>query len=385
MKKLIIHAGLHKTGTTSIQEFLFRNKLKLEKDNFSVFMNETFGNVNHRTNCASWFDQTKLSQGICKIKDDFYFKIGQRASDSKITIISSECFSWINSESEIMKISQKLKVYFDEIKVIFYIRRQDKLAVSHYQQRAKTVLAEGEYYKDLDQPLPLIDENTINYFDYFTKIKKWCDAFDKNNLIVRNFDQRELLYGNVLADFQNVIGCKDIIDADISENTSISIESLKVSYLLRSNGVKFNNPFYQEALKISTGNKFLPSREKALLFYKHFKESNVKLNSLLNITDREHIFCDSFSDYPECESQISDHCYLEYLESTSFLINNYVREDDKKIDLIRDASIKLINIDIDIAIALMELAKSYRPSGGFINDSLLMMKDIQNKSEKKKN
>ena len=88
MKKCFLHIGNFKTGSTSLQSFLFLNKEKLKGENFRVIKeNNFFKNTIHNQKLFKYFD----TKDFKKIKNYFPEK-----KDKANLILSSEFFSCLS-------------------------------------------------------------------------------------------------------------------------------------------------------------------------------------------------------------------------------------------------------------------------------------------------
>jgi hypothetical protein len=300
-RKLFIHIGQHKTGSSSIQKALIENKKILKKNNISYFRvnpDKTLG-----SNISPWIQPKDLEdfKGVGKVKhlSELSLNISKLSGN---VIISSESFSWVNDKKELMKIKEKLNKYFKEIIIIVYLRRQDSHAVSHSQEEAKRggkfsfFLRENntmlEHHKDYDY-----------YLNYNNRLSIWADIFGKSAIIIRIFEEKYLYKKDVVLDFFKVIGIIDNV-LSFKVNETWGFEKIKVIYLIEK--IKMNKYFkYIITKNLDNSGKLLPSRKQAKEFYSFYKNSNKKLNTKFSINENnESIFNEDFSMYPEVEKDI---------------------------------------------------------------------------------
>lgn len=280
MKKLYLHIGTGKTGSTSIQKYLEKH-CELDSSEFSF-----------------QYDMTGVD-GIGNI-GSFAERLNQ--IESEVVIYSNE---WLSNASKpfIKKLYNKLKVFFN-VEVIIYLRRQDQFMVSSYQQRSKNPQA-----KSAEGPiaLPMGFESTLNYFK---KLNLWVSFFGKENITVRVFDKELLFENDVVADFLNIIGSKKnpAIEAE-KLNQSIGFSKTKIGHLLNMSGLKTKKPYLAKLIfdSIENEGKLQPSKADAIEYYEQYKASNIKLNKTLNISnENEGIFKEDFSAYPEKRNDLWD-------------------------------------------------------------------------------
>lgn len=124
-KKLILHSGVHKTGTTSIQSFLAMNYEKLLNKGFYVPINHfTYENK-----------ATAFRDAIMKGNSNIYVPVIEdivkqsELNNCNTIVISDEDFHhFALKQNDNIKV---LEDYFD-IEICVYLRRQDKFAESVY-------------------------------------------------------------------------------------------------------------------------------------------------------------------------------------------------------------------------------------------------------------
>lgn len=304
MKKIYIHTGQHKTGTTSLQQMLFDNRLKLnEEENISFFTTDTKNRVIKNGNTCCWIKINKrnvendasivspevLAQNLAKLPND--------------VIMSAECFSWIFDKQELLRFKEELSKFFDEIIIIVYIRRQDKQIVSLYQQRSKKHRPPSNFfYGNEPTAIPMYNKNLDYYFDYNKRISKWGDVFGDDNIIIRVFDKKTLYKGDIVSDFCNLLNIKNITSS-MKKNVSNGFEKTKVSHLMSSLGMR-NDLRKIINQNLDNNGKLMPSKEEAKNFYLRYKESNKKLNERFKINKSEYIFDEDFSMYSDTSMDV---------------------------------------------------------------------------------
>lgn len=304
MKKLYLHIGSHKTGSTSIQFYLYKNKAQLNRFGYRYYSCSPVGEI--RKSCNPWVsitDELRFKGAKVKNKYNLADRLGQ--VDGNV-ILSAEHFSWIFDYNEINKLHSVLSELFDKIYIVVYIRRQDALAVSHLQQASKATNAPArKFYGDLTQALPEYKPYLDQYLDYNNKIGMWGDAFGDDNIIVRDFARDSLFKGDVVDDFLNILGMSKI--SKINVNESMGAKSLVANRLFNELGV---NKGRKEVLDILIKNdkaKMLPSKHAAKKFYENYKESNRLLNSRFNVSKTSYLFSEDFTMYPEgSEADLSE-------------------------------------------------------------------------------
>lgn len=191
VKTLYIHIGCEKTGTTTIQNSLAKNRTELRNQGF---LYPEFGKnpVGHFSLPASlhYLDHPKSSvPGYYDIHDvepevewQNFITLCQQNQDANI-IVSAEHFSSRVGPNGIAFIKDKLAAltpYFD-IKFILFLRRQDLFLESSY---STTVKSGGTTPFDRYVELNCHFDKRYNFKHL---IHKWLTHFDKTQFIVKEY------------------------------------------------------------------------------------------------------------------------------------------------------------------------------------------------------
>lgn len=130
--KLILHIGFQKTGTTAIQNFLFNNARILNKYKYSYpEMQKGKFNITNGyclRNCVTEFGLGKVNNK-CESWKIFWDKTRDELKKNNV-IISWEGISTYNIDDFFSAVKNE----YDNIKVIVYLRRQDRYIESLYNQ-----------------------------------------------------------------------------------------------------------------------------------------------------------------------------------------------------------------------------------------------------------
>lgn len=368
MKKLLLHIGSHKTGSTSIQSALFNDQPYLNSNDIFYFNKCLDGSIHHQV--SSWIKFRKEGvEGDCGARVRMAKELATKLNDNRFSnvILSIEGFSWILDKEEIERLHKELSVHFDT-KIIVYIRRQDKLAISHHQQGSKrNNLPSCFYYKGDNKALPSADRN-FDYLNYDKKLSKWSEVFGAENMIIRIFESNLLVNNDVVDDFFHLLGLQDHSKSIAYRNTSNGFEFTKVGHLVNLSNL--NRDLSKLIRKGSDrAGKSLPSRQNAEAFYNRYRTSNIELNRKFNISSVfPDIFDNDFSCYPEQRADL----WTE--ESANQAIQNILASIASlrglNTKLLRDSAIALEAVDMTLSHKLMSLAKVLSPKGRLINKKL---------------
>ncbi|MGK7936150.1 MAG: hypothetical protein AB4206_10195 [Xenococcaceae cyanobacterium] len=195
MKKLFLHIGLHKTGSTTLQTFLLQNKKVLSDFGYLYPKIGIPPTLMGHHNLAWLLNNDKRADSNFgnwqqlheEIKDSNFNKI----------IISSEDFESANRRF-IHDLKSNLESY--EVKVIVYIRRQDRQIESQYTQHTKDGIFSGD--------LLSFCEKMRNNSDFYRLLESWKQEFGNDNLIVRPLEKEQI--PNICHDFLRHININEI-------------------------------------------------------------------------------------------------------------------------------------------------------------------------------
>lgn len=343
MRRLYLHIGTGKTGSTSIQ-YTFSG---MDSKGFSFF-----------------YDMNGV-KGISNL-EEFLERLQETQSDK---VIYSNEWLYKASESFIKKINKKLRPFFD-IKVVIYLRRQDEFVISAYQQVAKSGQGSSEYGA---VALPMdFDKSNL---DYYKIVSRWAALFGKENIIIRKFSRDSLQDGCVVKDFSEVTGVCLREEDIVLKNESVDFLGTKIGHIANRSGIS-RDVFKSIVADAPLGSKMLPARSDAEAFYSYFVESNIKLKNEYDIASVfDDVFGMDFSKYPEKRSDLWDENSanegVEYLmrriESDYISFKEFI---PANVSLLRDAAIALEKVDLDLSFKLMSLAAVYRPNGILIQRKL---------------
>lgn len=267
MKKLYLHIGTGKTGSTSIQNTL---------------NNVCLGDV--------YFSYRKKASKFINNIDSIIDHLKTR--DEQVIIYSIE-WLFIAQKNFLKELAEKLKGSFD-VYIVMYIRRQDEFLISSYQQNTKKRTG-----KPASGSISLPTNYNKNRIDYLTICRKWSDIFSKEKMIVRVFSKEALLEGCVVKDFARVVGIPIKESEIIRSNESIGKVAFKLAHIVKKYDV--NPDIYRKIIfDAPSSYKALPSRADAEAFYRDYIVSNKKLKQEFSIqSDYDTLFSDDFSIYPE--------------------------------------------------------------------------------------
>ncbi|ODS01225.1 hypothetical protein AUC68_12745 [Methyloceanibacter methanicus] len=184
-KELLIHIGAGKTGTTSLQHFLWANRRALQRHGI---LYPDLGVVSGAHHLLSPHHPPFLDWKFISAKDwapDLYAKTKQRA------LISSELAS--NAAPDVIRpFAEHVNQHFNT-KIVIYVRRQDHWMVAAYSQQVKAGT------QRLDFPSSL--GHMFRGANLVGRMSVWIEAFGADNVIVRPYERGQLVGGDIRSDF----------------------------------------------------------------------------------------------------------------------------------------------------------------------------------------
>jgi hypothetical protein len=217
-RRLILHIGHHKTGSTTIQQSLYRHRTQLNDWGFDYFdihpnHSESLRQIfepDHYVRNRGITDAEALARGE-ETWSHLATQIKKNASDF---ILSGELLSTLHRPS-IEDLHARMTPMFDEVLVVGYVRPPRSFVNSWAQQRLQRGISLPEMLLGA-APAPR----------YRAMFEKWIDLFGSDNVVLRLFHPSALHDANLLSDFARTIGLPGefVQDAaDLVTNTSIDM------------------------------------------------------------------------------------------------------------------------------------------------------------------
>lgn len=211
-KPLVLHIGLQKTGTSSIQTMLADSAAYLREEGFfypSLPKREgTIWNAPFRHNIlvSTYADFPSAFERLDAAQEDRFWK--DLESSPLTPILSAEEFSRLRT---LDRLAGRLKSF--DVHLVAFLRRQDLLAESLYNQRNKILLSRNDprlLASDLLRESALFEflktENYTPLLNYDRLLANFVTALAPSRVSVRAFDRSQLLGGDVCRSFSEVLG-----------------------------------------------------------------------------------------------------------------------------------------------------------------------------------
>lgn len=280
MKKLILHIGRHKTGTSSLQRFLVENRGNLENHNI-YYPNGGIQGFGHHLIAKSLSRKEMKLKNLDKVLQkplfiDFLRELN-RKKDSHNIVLSSEAFQNCNP----IHVAEVFSSFNVEIHV--YLREHASYLLSSY---AQSVQATSNY-----MTLAEYEENVF-HADYEKFINQWYEAFGRTSVNVYLFDKAHLTNGDIVQDFlKRILGFNEssrgkFIYSAKDQNPSLGGRLVEFKRLLNKNGIadgKGDSEIYQALKKMTLIDKYQDKiRMDKDIYYnldKKYSEGNSRLST----------------------------------------------------------------------------------------------------------
>lgn len=234
MKKLcIVHIGMPKTGSTSLQlSFLrgFKNNEyryanlganDIKSGNHSGMIYSLFSNhaENYHYNIAYKRDKEQIKlhneKNLALLIDGFL------NTPANVELISGEDIYHLE-DAGVIKLHNFLKEYFHKVIIVAYVRAPISLMASTFQQLIK--------YHGLSE----FDFRSI--YHPYKNFSRFDDVFGRDNVYLWKFAHATFLNGNVVLDFATRLGIELNVTTGIQENQAISQEAVSILFAYNKYG-----------------------------------------------------------------------------------------------------------------------------------------------------
>jgi len=196
MRKLWLHIGTPKTGSTAIQRYARARHPYLASKGVDFLL---------RGRRASYNDLAVLLRGgkiqaAAEIGAEIRGKIAD--STAETLVLTSEMFTGVDPAllREVLALEEPF-----ETRILGYFRRQDRYLESAYKQKMKT----GKVRPGFEN---YVDKFGIKGGEYRRIVEGWDAAWPDARFVFRRFDPKSFPQGDVVYDFMDLLGLD--IDAD---------------------------------------------------------------------------------------------------------------------------------------------------------------------------
>jgi hypothetical protein len=228
--KLFLHAGLPKTGTTSVQRLLFDNRQALLEQGFYVptFLqrDENYPGV-HAWTSLLVFNEERIEPLVVDFgMNDAERRLSMRAEKQRQlheALNKYSDYTWIISDEilaarlldsqDLQSLRENFVNLFAECTIIFFLRNQLESAIGQW----STDLINGSTQNVMLSPSAL-PEDPKRYLNHQNLLSRWNSCLQDAQFVVQLYDKERLL-----ADFANTVGFNfsALKLSSVRENTSL--------------------------------------------------------------------------------------------------------------------------------------------------------------------
>jgi hypothetical protein len=242
MATIYLHIGAPKTATSTLQNVLASNYGRLLKEGVLYPRNLRSADAHHELACDLiekyqgspmsdvWYGAQPRGQAWQSLQDE----MEHQKNSIQSVIISTELFfgQSKNLEPIVEEMSNYLRGH--EVKVIVYLRRQDQLYSSFYNQDVKGMRQWP------DSAYQFYETHQLLECGYHSLLGMWSQAFGKKHIIIRPFEPEQWLNGDIVQDFCGSIGIEPLSSKYEDHNESLGITQLYVKRCLNRIGYEKN-------------------------------------------------------------------------------------------------------------------------------------------------
>lgn len=227
-KKLIMHVGMPKTGTSSIQKTLHKN-LNNPDIIYMPFQSENHGGVictlfgNEQNILRFNRNKSEYQVGLSKKKSKDLIVRTVTSSDASTFIISGEAIQTLR-EDNLVSMKNFLYGLFDSVEIVAYVRAPYSFISSGFQQMLKTQTNESKF--------------EIDFPPYKKRFKDFFTVFGQESIRLLKFDPKSFPEGDVVLDFCSRLGIPMMKEKILKTNESLSKEAISLLYVYRKYGPK---------------------------------------------------------------------------------------------------------------------------------------------------
>lgn len=229
--KAIVHIGAPKTGSSTIQEFLFRNTDALATRGFRFRRNVEGRGSQYEYPLAALasidrllpgreeqtrYSSTDLAAHKAKGAAAMAELAGSRAGwGEPAALFSSEhILPWLRTVTEVQALDQIFATHFDEVRYVLYLRNQEDLIASEYSEALK---------RGSNQRLQAVIGPWLQWMDHEPRVRLWEQAVGRARFDLRLLDPTFLTDGDLLTDFAGACGfALDGLEIPARVNESLS-------------------------------------------------------------------------------------------------------------------------------------------------------------------
>ena len=237
-KTLYLHIGTEKTGSTALQAVSGLNRKALA--NNGILYPATAGERNHLRLTLFAADGAKTrnlrrlaglapNEAYARFKSNFAEELRaevQQSPCTRIFLSNEHLSSRLFNPNEISRVAALVRPLADAVKIVVYLRPQPELFLSSY----STAIKAGRI-RPLEPPAGIHDRR----YNYEKILSLWADVFGEENVIVKIYDRKTLVEGDVVKDFFSIMGYQPGADIRFPEIVNARLDYAALRFLQEFN------------------------------------------------------------------------------------------------------------------------------------------------------
>jgi hypothetical protein len=315
----LVHIGITKTGSTSVQNALSRHRTRLAQH--GVYYPRSPGNGNHVLLPLAVSPPKLRTAGVhpgiwggippeivmARFHEEFPQEMTSLPEGTRLVVFSSEqCTNMLADVAAVERLCKLLRPYFRTIRMVAYLRRQDEHVASAYTQ----LLRDGV----LAPPAaPRGGPQQLRHYDYAGILDRWAQVIGADAVVPRLFERSELVNGDVIDDFLALCGAPGAVPDDEPEraaNPSVDAVGqalmlavgLALPSVLPQRGARVADPMWRHftaaVTELLPGRGWRMGRGEAQDFLARFAEGNETVRRRW-FPERRSLFHENFEQLPE--------------------------------------------------------------------------------------
>jgi capsular polysaccharide biosynthesis protein len=246
MKRVILHIGTGKTGTSSIQNYLLANRPVLMAEHDVDFLEFGLERVTQADEVITAHYPLAYWLSECREKQARELVSHIENSPCGTVLLSCENFYHLLFEQQLAFLAEHLRPF--SVEVLCYVRRQDQYIESAWKQQVKVgefKMPFAEFMRRHTDPAAIQSAHA----NYHRMLLRWAEVFGPEAVHLRVFDPSEFASGDLLDDFLQACGVDPLAGSSALERPSASnlaIPSELIELLRVANAMKLVEKSDQE-------------------------------------------------------------------------------------------------------------------------------------------
>ncbi len=214
--KVVLHVGLHKTGSSALQEFLSANTALLASlgaeypERLSAFPAHQELAWCLMKQAPAWADRAYVAKEVLS-----HYRRQAEESDREILILSSEDLSSLDTDPASIEALRETFADYD-VSIVVYLRPQIDFLVSLYHHAVRSGNEQRTFLEYFQESVRL------RAVQYERRLAVWNRIFGHEHLLIRHYDRATAKQGGIAKDFFEALELDVSLD-DVAPTVNIGI------------------------------------------------------------------------------------------------------------------------------------------------------------------